>query len=901
MAKLPTTLGERAVPRSRRGMASVRPGIAAEGFGEAARIFSQGAQNLAAGLQDASNNLYRAEQEKQSLALANAKSKFLQDQIGIEASLENDQDWATVGSRYDDRVKKAKDAAALSITDPKYRAAFEADVGVDIARGQATIGSRARAKETDSARAGLNQTISSNMQAALSLPNEDKAGQRRLFDATASAIQAARGSGYITAQEAQQQVEKFQADYALSWIAKLPPAERLTALVPGAPQAPTADIKGQPLLPITTAGAIDSAAKGADAAILKRIAQLESNGNPDAVNPQSGASGAFQFMPGTAAQYGLTDPKDPKASAVAAQKLMNDNRTILRATLGREPTGAELYLAHQQGATGASALLENPDKLAISTLAVVYGSYDKANAAIMQNGGHENMTAGQFASLWMSKFDGRPSVVSAEYEIPAGGYDFTKKTGTFVDHIPVAQRMQMIEATFLDLKRDQDKARVGAQVDVNLSYGDWQRNAELTGAVDPLSSAKIMSAFPNEQGAKLVAGLNEAAETGKLTKVVTAQTLEEDRKLLAAAAMDASKPGAGSAQAADNYRRIAEVVKAKQDALADDPGDYVRQTNPMIGDAWAEAVADPSNKHAFRSAIMFSEAEQKRLGLSDTQVQVMPEDVATAIVNNVMASAAPKDQLDALLQYVDMGNPETSRQVMTELFAVKGGLPEGSALIVDIAVEGENKKLAEKLWTELRSDTSGAKMEKANHQTLDAVLGDGIMEVLSGQAAVTGDFTGVQASQIRATAEQVTKARGLMTGDYDAAARTAVEDLTGQLAMIADDTFAFVYYPSNLENKDPGAMERGLLTLRTDYAGKFPADPYSQATARDIATQAVWVNDQDGLSLIVPGTNRALMHVSYEDALKRGLETDAVQEGQKQWNVPGIRPPEGGVEPMAQP
>ena len=44
-------------------------------------------------------------------------------------------------------------------------------------------------------------------------------------------------------------------------------------------------------------------------------ARQESSLNPNAYNPQSGATGLFQLMPATAAQLGVTNPLDPAQSA----------------------------------------------------------------------------------------------------------------------------------------------------------------------------------------------------------------------------------------------------------------------------------------------------------------------------------------------------------------------------------------------------------------------------------------------------------------------------------------------------------------------------------------------------------------------------------------------------------
>ena len=132
---------------------------------------------------------------------------------------------------------------------------------------------------------------------------------------------------------------------------------------------------------------------------LSRTAQIESGMNPNAHNA-SGADGLMQFVPSTAKQYGLANPRDPNASIDAAARLASDNKRVLVASLGRDPSDAELYLAHQQGAGGASKLLANPNAPAASIV---------GKQAVVQNGGRPDMTAGEFAGMWLNKFGGAQS------------------------------------------------------------------------------------------------------------------------------------------------------------------------------------------------------------------------------------------------------------------------------------------------------------------------------------------------------------------------------------------------------------------------------------------------------------------------------------------------------------
>ena len=132
---------------------------------------------------------------------------------------------------------------------------------------------------------------------------------------------------------------------------------------------------------------------GVSPSYLAATSQIESSGNPNASN--GGAKGLFGFEPATAKQYGLTNPDDPIASTDAAARLAIDNRAYLSKALGRPPTDAELYLAHQQGAKGAAELLASPNAKASDIVGV---------DAVVGNGGNPKMKAAQFAAMWRGRY-----------------------------------------------------------------------------------------------------------------------------------------------------------------------------------------------------------------------------------------------------------------------------------------------------------------------------------------------------------------------------------------------------------------------------------------------------------------------------------------------------------------
>jgi len=129
--------------------------------------------------------------------------------------------------------------------------------------------------------------------------------------------------------------------------------------------------------------------QGEDPKTLLAMMDIESSGDPNAVSP-TGAKGLFQFTKGVGAEFGLNkyDKKtgrlwddnraDPEANTRAAIKLLKRNRKQLESK-GIEATPANLYLAHQQGAGGASKIIrsaetgEQLDATTRKNLALNYG------------------------------------------------------------------------------------------------------------------------------------------------------------------------------------------------------------------------------------------------------------------------------------------------------------------------------------------------------------------------------------------------------------------------------------------------------------------------------------------------------------------------------------------------
>jgi hypothetical protein len=136
---------------------------------------------------------------------------------------------------------------------------------------------------------------------------------------------------------------------------------------------------------------------------LAGLIQYESKGDPNAVSP-TGARGLGQFTKGTGAQYGLNRRNvfDPAANIDATARFAKDNFNALSKALGRAPKPDEMYLAHLQGAAGASAGFRNPQARAVD----VWNPRDvRVNLPASRRGELNTISAADYQALHKSNFN----------------------------------------------------------------------------------------------------------------------------------------------------------------------------------------------------------------------------------------------------------------------------------------------------------------------------------------------------------------------------------------------------------------------------------------------------------------------------------------------------------------
>jgi hypothetical protein len=174
------------------------------------------------------------------------------------------------------------------------------------------------------------------------------------------------------------------------------------------------------IIQIVTQAAQDN---GVDPALLLRIANIESGGDPN--NRTGSYRGLFQLGSDEFKQYGSGDIYDPTANANAAAKKIAAESSQFEKTYGRPATATDIYLIHNQGAGGYAAHLANPDAPAWQNMAGTAEGRrrgaDWAKDAIAGNyygpGNAEALTGRDFVDYWRGRLEGQPQTAARANEL----------------------------------------------------------------------------------------------------------------------------------------------------------------------------------------------------------------------------------------------------------------------------------------------------------------------------------------------------------------------------------------------------------------------------------------------------------------------------------------------------
>ena len=198
-------------------------------------------------------------------------------------------------------------------------------------------------------------------------------------------------------------------------------------------------------------GAIRQAAQstGISFEYLLTTAKIESNLNPSAQASTSSAKGLYQFIDqtwlGTMKQdgaalglgryadaitrapdghYEVADPAmraailrlraDPQASAMLAGALTRNNAALVGASIGRQPSNGELYIAHFLGADGAGKLINGAASRPQASAAAMFPHAAAANHNIFYDNHGRARSVGEVYGKLTRLFDSAQTVAFAQ-------------------------------------------------------------------------------------------------------------------------------------------------------------------------------------------------------------------------------------------------------------------------------------------------------------------------------------------------------------------------------------------------------------------------------------------------------------------------------------------------------
>lgn len=323
--------------------------------------------------------------------------------------------------------------------------------------------------------------------------NADKAREQELR-AEAARLEKIAKDAQTTPEKARELVEQINKllDEATN-IAKNRVATEAQREVAASPNEVLADSRTAPAGSVAERVITSARAAGAGSMVnyLLGLGQLESSMKPGAEN-ESGAKGLFQFMnntrPGgvnTWGKYGKGDIFNVENQVAAAIDFTKDNAKIFRDRLGRDPTDAELFVLHNQGAAGGTRLLRNPNSPArdfVSTAAIENNGAKGRSATI---------TAGEFTEI----LKGMYATASRASE---------KLTTTTAK---VLKDKEEADKGKLDKENAEDKRRVGA---IEQQKADQALLASLR-LQDKTETAGIAAAMARISKANEVATVKEAS------------------------------------------------------------------------------------------------------------------------------------------------------------------------------------------------------------------------------------------------------------------------------------------------------------------------------------------------------------------------------------------------------
>lgn len=586
------------------------------------------------------------QRERNAVDIARAEAYKSEKFIEVQNDFENDPDYTTYTRRAEERTGEVVKTAADLIRDPAMRERWVLSARPDAARVRDTIHDRGVVLQRQAEVSAFDNALETNRRVYVD-PDTDEAAKSRARADIEGAIVAGEQSGLLTPAQAEQRREAFLRDADFSRGQLL--AERDPSTVPGQ--------RGQ----MASMIAATSEKYGVPAAISVGIAKIESGLNPAARAATSSAGGLFQFIDGTAAQYGLTDKFDPQANADAGARLTRDNIAGLRGSLGRDPSPGEVYLAHFSGLGVAEKLAAaDPDT---PTSEIFSPAAIRANRSILAG-----KTAGDVRA-WADRKMARAMQESGYGEAPE-----------WFERLSPEQQFKVRQVA--DTARNKRNAQDRAAIDIAM------RNAPVaiqnTGSYEGILPTidQFMDAYGPQDGAEKFSAFQMAVETAQAAHDMRTMSPPEIEAVVDEARPRSSGDNAALEQA--RYETLAAAAQQTMKARTADPVIYTRRTFEQVDAAWQEMEAGTGS---YEAALAETAAAQRMIGVAG--MRLLPTTMAADAVKRFNDVELPeRDRIDAVTGLVlGTTDAEQRRAVFDQL--VEAGLPDVTEGALEAAARGD--------------------------------------------------------------------------------------------------------------------------------------------------------------------------------------------------------------------
>lgn len=590
----------------------------------------------------------------------------------------------------------------------------------------------------------------------------------------------------------------WRAKAQIASLNGMPPAQRLGALGGG---APTVKYTGTAVPKGAMANLVARAAQeaGVDPAIALGIVKIESDFDPNAKAGTSSAGGLYQFITGTANQYGLGNKFDAEANARAGARLTKDNIEGLRRDLGREPTPGEIYIAHFGGFGMAEKLgRASPNASAESLFSP---EAVRANRSIL---------AGKTAAQVRAWADRKMAAAMKE----AAGVDVTVTGAGEIDprftDMPWQDREKIIGQTETEIRQQEADERVAAKFAVETATANAPSAIMNTGKYtgDMPTVEQFLAAY-GEQATQKYKEFQQAIETAQTAHGMATMPAGEIKRIVEDAAPTSSGDDAALQQ--ERYDVLAKAADATLKARDADPAGYARKAFPIVDAAWRNV----EQEGGYRAAIAASVAAQQQLGVADVKpLPKLAADEAVSIYKD--ENARTEDRIASVVRVLAATDDAGQRRALFEQL-VDAGLPDVTEGAVEAYLRGD-EGAARRLFEAAMVDTSKL---PGKIDATPAQIDEAVQNELFAEGSVGDIYYGIsdgsadnllRAQRDNALLTKAVNIRMRRGEELEAAVQGAAEDLFGKVQVV-NESNAQIILPAGA---DADAVLSGLESILPD-------------------------------------------------------------------------------------